>query len=210
MKGSVSPLQGSVVGPRRVPRRCPGLVCFGPFGAGGWYFGDRLITMNQNPLAGSFKFGARENRMNRLRFLALLVTLVASTGALLLAAAGCGTRPTNEEGPVQPLQRLSQYALFVGDAAAQEPAPGVIPYDLNSALFSDYADKLRFINLPAGTHATYRDDDVFDFPVGTVIAKTFAFPHDARAPSQGRRLIETRILNREPESLVGLPQYRSS
>ena len=56
------------------------------------------------------------------------------------------------------------------------PAAGVIPYDLNSALFSDYAEKYRFIKLPPGTHATYRDADVFEFPVGTVIAKTFAYP----------------------------------
>jgi uncharacterized repeat protein (TIGR03806 family) len=81
----------------------------------------------------------------------------------------------------------------------------VIPYDLNSALFSDYADKLRFIKLPSGTHATYRDDDVFDFPVGTVIAKTFAFPRDARAPASGQRLIETRILKRDADGWVGLP-----
>ena len=105
----------------------------------------------------------------------------------------------------QPFQRLSQYALFVGDAAAQEPAPEVISYDLNSSLFSDYAEKFRFIKLPAGKHATYRDDDVFEFPVGTVIAKTFAYPRDARDPSQGRRLIETRILKREPDGWVGLP-----
>ena len=48
-------------------------------------------------------------------------------------------------------------------------------------------------------------DDVFDFPVGTVIAKTFAYPHDARDPSKGQRLIETRILKREPDGWVGLP-----
>ena len=80
---------------------------------------------------------------------------------------------------------------------------GVIPYDLNSPLFSDYAEKYRFVKLPAGTHATYRDDDAFDFPVGTVIAKTFAYPRDARDPTQGRRLIETRILKREPDGWVG-------
>jgi len=134
-----------------------------------------------------------------------LVTFVALTGALLLTATGCATRQPRQEALAQPFQRLSQYALFVGDAAAQEPAPGVIPYDLNSALFSDYADKLRFIKLPAGTHATYRDDDVFDFPIGTLIAKTFAYPRDARDRSQGRRLIETRILKREPDGWVGLP-----
>jgi len=136
---------------------------------------------------------------------ALLATFVASAGAVLLAAPGCGTRHAREERVVQPFQKLSQYALFVGDAAAQQPAPGVIPYDLNSALFSDYADKLRFIKLPAGEHATYSEDDIFDFPVGTVIAKTFAYPRDARDRSQGRRLIETRILKREPDGWVGLP-----
>ena len=81
----------------------------------------------------------------------------------------------------------------------------MIPYDINSALFSDYAEKFRFIKLPAGASATYRSDGVFDFPVGTVIAKTFAYPHDARKPSEGRRLIETRILKHEPDGWVGLP-----
>ena len=81
----------------------------------------------------------------------------------------------------------------------------MIPYDLNSALFSDYAEKFRFVKLPAGTQATYRDADAFEFPVGTVIAKTFAYPRDARDPSKGRRLIETRILEREPDGWVGLP-----
>jgi uncharacterized repeat protein (TIGR03806 family) len=81
----------------------------------------------------------------------------------------------------------------------------VIPYVLRSALFSDYAEKYRFIKLPPGTHATYSADDVFDFPVGTVIAKTFAFPRDARDPTLGRRLIETRVLKHEPEGWVGLP-----
>ncbi len=125
--------------------------------------------------------------------------------SLFLTVSGCAQRQARDEVRDQPFQRLSQYRLFVGDAAAQEPAPEVISYDLNSSLFSDYAEKFRFIKLPAGKHATYRDDDVFEFPVGTVIAKTFAYPRDARDPSQGRRLIETRILKREPDGWVGLP-----
>jgi uncharacterized repeat protein (TIGR03806 family) len=85
------------------------------------------------------------------------------------------------------------------------PAEGVIPYDLNSALFSDYAEKYRFLKLPPGGQAIYRASDVFEFPVGTVIAKTFAYPRDARDPAKGRRLIETRILQRRPDGWVGLP-----
>ena len=129
----------------------------------------------------------------------------------MLAVPGCGARVAPETSrPVstvstKPFERLSQYQLFDGDPIAQQPASGVIPYDLNSALFSDYAEKHRFIKLPPQTHATYNRDDVFEFPIATVIAKTFAFPRDARNPSQGRRLIETRILKREPDGWVGLP-----
>ena len=72
-------------------------------------------------------------------------------------------------------------------------------------LFSDYAEKFRFVKLPPGTSAKYSETETFDFPVGTVIAKTFAYPVDARDPSQGRRLIETRILKHEPQGWVGLP-----
>jgi uncharacterized repeat protein (TIGR03806 family) len=138
--------------------------------------------------------------------------LVAWVGVLLLAS-GCGSRSPREEvtpPPVVPVssgpfEKLSRYRLFEGNPAEQVPAEGVIPYDLNSALFSDYAEKLRFVKLPPGTHAAYHESDAFEFPIGTVIAKTFAYPRDARDPSQGRRLIETRILRREPDGWVALP-----
>jgi uncharacterized repeat protein (TIGR03806 family) len=125
----------------------------------------------------------------------------------MVALAGCGsTSPQAVQATSQtPPERLSQYGLFVGNGGSQEPAEGVIPYDLNSALFSDCALKYRFLRLPPGTHATYSDRDAFEFPVGTMIAKTFAYPRDARDPSLGRRLIETRILERKSEGWVGLP-----
>lgn len=135
------------------------------------------------------------------------VVLVTVLSFLSLALAGCGSGNPTVVQPTSPAppEKLSQYGLFIGNGATQEPAEGVIPYDLNSALFSDYALKYRFIKLPPGTQATYSDRDAFDFPVGTVIAKTFAYPRDARDPSQGHRLIETRILKREPDGWVGLP-----
>jgi uncharacterized repeat protein (TIGR03806 family) len=131
--------------------------------------------------------------------------LAAWAAASLLCLAGCQARPTENAAPAGPFQKLSQYALFAGDPAAQQPVQGVIQYELNSALFSDYAEKYRFIRIPPGTHATYNADAAFDFPVGTVIAKTFAYPRDARDSSKGRRLIETRILKHEPDGWVGLP-----
>ena len=125
----------------------------------------------------------------------------------IIGVAGCGTRPASPKvsTPESPPKLLSRYALFKGNPADQRPADGVIPYALNTPLFSDYAEKFRFVKLPAAAPARYRESDVFDFPVGTVIAKTFAYPADARDPSKGRRLIETRVLAREADGWVGLP-----
>ncbi len=140
---------------------------------------------------------------------------LSARAAILMAAVigGCRTRvkqepplaPPRPVADTRPFAKLSQYNLFAGELKAQQPASGVIPYDLNSALFSDYADKYRFVKLPPGAHATFSADSVFAFPVGTVIAKTFAFPRDARDPTKGRRLIETRILKHNAEGWVGLP-----
>lgn len=90
-------------------------------------------------------------------------------------------------------KQLSEYALFVGNGSTQQPAAGVVPYTLNTALFTDYATKYRFIRVPEGTAIEYSDQGTLDFPDGTVIAKTFAYPHDRRDPAKGERLIETRI-----------------
>lgn len=99
--------------------------------------------------------------------------------------------------PTQPFcEYLSSYRFFQGDGSTQEPNDGVLPYDLNTPLFSDYALKHRFVWLPPGTSATYSPRDSFTFPIGTVIIKTFAYPVDYRDLSRGQRLIETRLLVR--------------
>jgi uncharacterized repeat protein (TIGR03806 family) len=137
-------------------------------------------------------------------FLVLLALLVG------LALGGCGG------GAAAPLdlefgnladapQRLSQYGLFEGAPREQRPAAGVVPYDLTSALFSDYASKLRFVKLPARRRATYSPDHAIEFPVGTVIAKTFAYPADQRRPEESLDLLETRILIHQRAGWIGLP-----
>jgi len=99
---------------------------------------------------------------------------------------------------------LSSYGLF-RDGDPRLPAEGVVPYDLNTPLFSDYTSKYRFVKLPPGSHATYDPQEAFEFPVGTIIAKTFTMPHDMRSPEAGERWIETRLLVHEPSGWVGLP-----
>lgn len=90
---------------------------------------------------------------------------------------------------------LSAYHLFA-DTAGRVPAAGVTRYTLNTPLFSDYAEKFRYVWLPAGTAAKYTDRGVLEFPVGTTIVKSFAYPADFRAPDAKVRLIETRLLVR--------------
>ncbi len=103
----------------------------------------------------------------------------------------------NEDLATAPKETLSEYGFFNGALAAQQPVAGILPYALNTPLFSDYAEKLRFIKVPPGHSAPYNADKVLDFPVGTILIKTFYYPHDARNPAKGRQLLETRLLLHE-------------
>lgn len=101
-------------------------------------------------------------------------------------------------------EKLSKWRLFrLESGSPLKPNDRVVPYDLNTPLFSDYAKKHRFVWMPEGTSATYNGDDVFDFPEGTIISKTFAFP-DEKTPDK-ERLIETRLLVRGKEKWFALP-----
>jgi len=94
-------------------------------------------------------------------------------------------------------QRLSEFHFFRGALKDLRPSERVMPYDLITPLFSDYAYKARFVWMPKGTSAKYVKDEVLDFPVGTVLIKNFYYPFDFRKPGQGRRIIETRLLVRK-------------
>ncbi|BCH30249.1 hypothetical protein MesoLjLc_21790 [Mesorhizobium sp. L-8-10] len=97
-----------------------------------------------------------------------------------------------------PPKLLSEFGFF-DDLKAQNPAAGVVPFQLATPLFSDGALKFRFVHLPDGKAAQYDDDEAFDFPTGTALIKTFAFPADNRRPDQDIKLIETRVLLRRTD-----------
>ncbi len=107
------------------------------------------------------------------------------------------TQPTY--AAIAPKEKLSDYHFFEGNIAEQKPAKGVMPYSLNTPLFSDYAEKLRFVKLPEGAKAIYNNKEVLDFPVGTTLIKTFYYPNDFRNTDKGRHIMETRLLIHEPE-----------
>lgn len=92
-----------------------------------------------------------------------------------------------------PHDMLSAWGLF-SDPVAQVPNEGVVYYDVNSPLYSDYTFKRRFMHVPDGETIGYSPDGEWDFPVGTVLIKTFSYLTDERDPSLGEQLLETRLL----------------
>lgn len=98
---------------------------------------------------------------------------------------------------------LSAFGFF-NDAPGQVPAPGVVAYRLNTPLWSDGADKLRFVYVPSGKQAKAtaptENGGLLDLPVGSALIKTFAFTENGK-----RRLIETRLLLHRAEGWVALP-----
>ena len=102
-----------------------------------------------------------------------------------------------------PAPTLAAYHLFTDDGA-QHASAGVTPYTLNTPLFSDYAEKTRFLYLPPGTHSVYRAQGAVELPVGATLIKTFAYPADLRRPGEAVRKIETRLLIHRRSGWVAL------
>jgi uncharacterized repeat protein (TIGR03806 family) len=144
--------------------------------------------------------------------------------AVLLAACQRGMAPVAFHADGRPAKLSDWHVVEVRDGKLQLNN-GVVPYDLNTPLFSDYAHKLRTIWMPKGTSAKYSPADTFDFPVGTVISKTFYYPKAAGGKlsdvarnddyshdfaGQGLdmahvHLVETRILVRRKDGWSALP-----
>jgi uncharacterized repeat protein (TIGR03806 family) len=150
---------------------------------------------------------------------------------LLVGCDGKGRRDSTNLQPVFHAQdnpeRLSEWGMLSVADERLQLANRVVPYDLNTPLFSDYAQKLRTVWTPGGMSAKYDAVGTFSFPVGTVITKTFYYPlPSGSTPSGGAvlrspdntnqllnsgfsldsiKLIETRILVHRADGWVALP-----
>ncbi|UXD87310.1 hypothetical protein [Thalassolituus hydrocarboniclasticus] len=145
---------------------------------------------------------------------------------LLLLLSGCGAENTADNAtdlfnadPLcqhdtnsvnwQALQQtrcplLSQYGLFKGLPSDNKSSNGGMYYKLGSELFTDHARKYRYIFLPQGTQLGYQQQDVLDFPTGSVIVKVFAMPTESTT-SSAEDIMEVRLLVKRSNGWVFIP-----
>lgn len=115
--------------------------------------------------------------------------------------AGGDSNGVNWEAFVVNCPSLSSYRLFVDNNPLGTPNTSrAAPYDLTTPLFSDYAHKYRVVYVPNGSAATYSDTGPFDFPVGTIIAKTFTLPLNTGV----EKVVETRLLIHRASGWTGV------
>ena len=116
---------------------------------------------------------------------------VADDSAEQADDAGAADAPVELPPPPQPYDRpayahLSETGLYA-DFPSKTFADGLVPFEPTHKLWSDGADKRRWMKLPPGTQIDTSDMDHWVFPVGTKFFKEF---------SLGGVLLETRLVER--------------
>ncbi|VAW65702.1 hypothetical protein MNBD_GAMMA09-3266 [hydrothermal vent metagenome] len=114
-----------------------------------------------------------------------------SSGMFKLAAA-------NSPPPVSSFPKLLSETGCFNPANPTIPSSGLIPYTVNTPLWSDGAEKKRWIALPDGKTIDITPNGDLNFPVGTVLIKTFSFNN---AP------VETRLFIRHADGGWGGYSY---
>ena len=143
-----------------------------------------------------------------------------SAWSLLLVA--CSESPPVFHDIERPL-RLSDWQLFTVDANELVPSESSVVYQPNNPLFTDYAHKLRTLWIPQSLQAEIVDDEI-NYPVGSVLSKTFFYPRTSSTTSTTstllakvadsrlqkinlgeNQLIETRLLVRKNDGWDAFP-----
>ena len=149
----------------------------------------------------------------------MVLRAIAIVAVLSVAACARAPEPVHFFADGQPRSLADWHVVDVRDGKLV-PNAGVLPYDLNTPLFTDYAHKLRTVWMPKGQAARYTAGEDFEFPVGTILSKTFYYPRgegdtvvrssdagfDARGLDLSKvRLVETRLLVRRKDGWIALP-----
>ena len=132
------------------------------------------------------------------------LAIILSVMPVLLTEAMAQSRPYGLEARVPntsllinlaqnaPAATISATGLF-RDTAKQIVAPGIIPYAVNSELWSDGAEKTRFFALPGNAQVDFSRDGNWHFPPNSGLVKNFFFDFVKGDPAS-RQIVETRLL----------------
>lgn len=150
-----------------------------------------------------------ENREIADTTLAITGFALDSRGELMV----CDYQPNDQSAayylePTPPLvnppkfpRKLSESGLFAAEGG-HRLVPGVIPYTVNSPLWSDGTYKERFIAVPDEAKVEFNNGRSWNFPEGTVLIKSFALEKTAGDPAS-RHWIETRFMTKQQNEWVG-------
>lgn len=132
-----------------------------------------------------------ESSRTVLKYRSIVLAAAVQVAAAFLACGGGG--PSAVEGPRMPVpyprpayQHLSETGLF-GALVPRAVIPEALAFEPGYKLWSDGADKRRWVRLPPGTQIDTSDMDHWVFPIGTKFWKEF---------SRDGTLLETRLIER--------------
>ena len=176
--------------------------------AGDWDSGNLTASSLSGDASGIFTLTFSEDyddagNDNSVAAVTLTVNYAPSNSTLSAPVGSYlnGVMPSSDpsNGGAQPPATLSATGAFE-NLSNLTVATGLIPYEVNSPLWSDGAKKMRWIAIPsdgnrnsAGEKVLFNPDAPWTFPAGTVAVKHFELPTNANNPNQIRRL-ETRFL----------------
>jgi uncharacterized repeat protein (TIGR03806 family) len=95
-------------------------------------------------------------------------------------------------------KKLSRTGLFAS-VKDHDPAPGVIPYSIIAPHWADQTQSERWLAVPGAGQIESDNKGTWQFPDGSVIAKTVSIEMEQGVPHSRKRL-ETQILHREKKS----------
>jgi uncharacterized repeat protein (TIGR03806 family) len=100
--------------------------------------------------------------------------------------------PPDAPSPGEIPATISSSGLYA-DVVRQIPSPGIVPYSVNSQLWSDGAHKTRFIALPGTEQIEFSRDGNWIFSPGATLVKNFYLELEKGDPAS-RHIVETRFL----------------
>ncbi|MDP3069554.1 MAG: PQQ-dependent sugar dehydrogenase [Opitutaceae bacterium] len=183
---------------------------------GEFYHGQALPELSGAYLYGDWQTGvfwslrADGDRVTELRELCRAPLSPVGFGVqpdgeiLICDYAGGGlwrfTRNPAAGSPSKFPRRLSETGLFA-DTPRQQPAPGVVPYEINAPRWADHATSERWVAFPGDGRITLATKQLGVMPVGrwvfpdnAVLTKTYSLELERGNPATRRR-VETQLLH---------------